>query len=105
MTDEIISMVRGDTLAFGMEFEDLDQDLETAFFSCRQSYEGEIVFQKSLSDGISKVEDGKYRCRVAPEDTASVAAGKYYYDLEIGVNGDKFTILKGVLDIEPDVTR
>lgn len=99
-----ISMVRGDTLAFGMEFEGLDQDLSSAYFTCRNGWEGEIVFQKSLGSGITKVETGVYRVRVAPSDTAEVTPAHYVYDLEIGANGDKFTILKGILDIEPDAT-
>lgn len=99
-----ITMTRGDTLAFGVEIEGLNQDLETAYFTCRESYEGEIVFQKSLNNGISKVDDGQYRVRVAPSDTEDLEAGKYYYDLELGVNDDVFTILKGILEIENDVT-
>jgi len=104
--DNNISMVRGDTLSFGMEFEDFDQDLETAFFTCKKNYDDdEPVFQKSIGNGITKVDDGRYVVRVAPEDTKDIEAGAYYYDLEIGANSDIFTILKGVLDIEPDVTR
>lgn len=104
MADTNISMVRGDTLAFGVEFVDLDQDIETAFFSCRRSHEEDLLFQKSLEDGITKVDETHYTVRVAPEDTRNLDAGKYYYDFEVGLNGDIFTILKGVLEIEQDVT-
>ena len=104
--DNNMNMVRGDTLSFGMEFVDFDQDLETAFFTCKKNYDDEQpVFQKSLGNGITKIETGKYVVRIAPEDTKDIDAGKYYYDLEIGANSDIFTILKGVLDIEADVTR
>lgn len=104
MADQNISMIRGDTFAFGVEIEGLDQNLSSAYFTCRKSFDGEIVFQKSLSHGISKVTTGQYRVRVAPEDTKQVEAGQYYYDLEIGANSDIFTILKGTLTIEHDVT-
>lgn len=100
-----INMVRGDTLSFGVEFTGLDQDLESAFFTVKQSFDGEAVFQKSIGYGITKVEDYKYRVRIAPDDTANIDAGQYYYDFEINVNSDTFTLLKGVLDIEQDVTR
>ena len=101
-----MSMVRGDTLSFGIEIVDFDQDLETVFFSCKENYDdATYVFQKSLGNGITKVGTGQYLVRVAPEDTKDIGAGKYYYDLEIGVNSDIFTVLKGVLDIEYDVTR
>lgn len=106
MTDTNIKMVRGDTLAFGLEFEYLSQDLDACYFSCKTSYSAtDYVFQKSLGDGISKVEDGQYRVRVAPEDTANVTAGHYYYDLQIEVNSDVYTLMKGALEIEADVTR
>lgn len=104
--DYNMSMIRGDTLSFGIEIDGLDQDLESAFFSCKQNYDDDgYVFQKSLADGITKVETGKYIVRVAPTDTKDIQSGKYYYDLEIGVNSDIFTILKGILTVEPDVTR
>lgn len=102
--DRYITMPRGDTLSFGLEFEGLDQDLDTAYFTCRRNFTEAPVFQKSLGDGITKQDTEHYVVRVAPEDTEGLHAGKYYYDLEIGVNGDKFTILKGVLELERDVT-
>ena len=101
-----ISMIRGDTMSFGLEIEGLDQDLTTAYFTVKSSLSSEnIVFQKSLGDGITKVETGKYIIRVAPDDTVDLTAGKYYYDFEVSVNRDVFTLLIGVLTIEHDVTR
>jgi hypothetical protein len=102
--DRYVTMTRGDTMSFGMELEGLDQDLDTAFLTCRKSHTEPPVFQKSIGDGITKVDEGQYVVRVAPEDTEGLEAGKYYYDLEIGVNGDVYTILKGILEIEQDVT-
>ena len=103
--DRYIRMPKGDTLSFGLEFEGLDQDLDTAYFTCRRNFTEAAVFQKSLGNGITKQEAGKYVVRVAPEDTKDLEAGKYYYDHEIGANGDVFTILKGVLELERDVTH
>ena len=75
-----LEMTRGDTKAFAVEIEGLDQDLESAFLSCKVSSEDtEYVFQKSLEDGISKVETGKYRVRIAPEDTENVDLVKHCY--------------------------
>lgn len=100
-----LCMVRGDTLAFSFEVEGIDT-LDTAYLSCKANADDEnYVFQKSLTDGISLVETGKYRVRVAPEDTSNIEVGSYYYDLEIGANSDIFTILKGILKVEQDVTR
>lgn len=105
MEDEYITMVRGDTLSFGMEISGLDGDLDTAFLTCKKSFSDEhAVFQKSLGNGITKIDDGEYAIRVAPADTKDLEPGKYYYDLEIGVNSDVFTVKKGILEIEDDVT-
>ena len=100
-----LTMVRGDTLAFGMEFIGLNQDLDLAAFTCESNTTEDVnIFQKTLGDGITKVETGKYRVRVAPEDTEEADIGFYNYSLKIGANSDVFTILKGVLEIEDDVT-
>ena len=42
--------------------------------------------------------------KFAPSDTASAKPGKYFYDFEIGCNGDVFTVMRGVLEIMQDVT-
>lgn len=106
VADTNLAMIRGDTFAFGVEIEGLDQDLETAYFSCKKSAnDTEYIFQKTITDGISKVETGKYRVRVAPTDTKDIKAGSYRYDLQIGVNGDIFTVLKGEIAIMEDITR
>ena len=104
-----MKIIRGDTLSFGFEYsfdDETSQDLETCYFSCKKNADDDdYVFQKSLSNGISKVADGQYRVRIAPVDTEDVEIGNYLYDLEIGLNGDKFTLLKGILKIDADVTR
>lgn len=106
VTNQNINMVRGDTLAFGVVLDDLDQDLDSAFFTIKETHSSdEYVVQKSLNNGITKLETGKYSVRVAPEDTKSLVPKKYYYDLQIGANGDIFTIIKGVIEIEREVTE
>ena len=106
MDESNITMIKGDTLAFGIEIDGLDgQDLESAFFTCKAvpTYD-DVIFQKSLGDGITNNGDGTYSVRVAPEDTEDVTAGAYYYDCQIGINGDVYTILIGLLTILQDVT-
>lgn len=110
MEDDYIRMVRGDTLSFGLQVygdsgEPFDQDLELAYFTCKSNRsDNRFLFKKSLSDGVSKVGQGAYTVRVAPSDTANAKPGKYFYDFEIGCNGDVFTVMRGVLEIMQDVT-
>lgn len=101
--DRYVTMTRGDTMSFNMELDGIDE-LDTAFLTCRKNHTEPAVFQKSIGDGITKLDDGLYVVRIAPEDTEGLQVGKYYYDLELGVNGDRFTILKGILEITQDVT-
>lgn len=110
MEDKYIRMVRGDTLSFGLQVygdsgEPFDQDLERVYFTCKSNRsDNRFLFRKSLFDGVSKVGQGAYVVRVAPGDTASAEPGKYFYDFEIGCNGDVFTVMRGVIEIMQDVT-
>ena len=77
--EQNLTMVRGDTLSFDLVLSDMDGSTVTSiFFTAKKKATDETpVFQKSLGDGISLLEGSTYRVRVAPEDTAGVAAGKY----------------------------
>jgi hypothetical protein len=106
-----LEMIKGDTLsfAFEVEFDEAPQKLEKADFSCKTNFDDDdVLFHKELENGINfaKQENDKlyYIVRVAPEDTKNLEAGMYYYDLQIKLNGDVFTILNGALKIESDVT-
>lgn len=105
-----LEMTRGDTLSFGVEIYSLGQSLTTAYFTCKNTYDAETsLFQKSIGNGISldriENEDYFYKVRIAPGDTENLEVGKYYYDMQIEANGDVFTILKGILTIDFDVTQ
>lgn len=108
-----IKHIKGDTFSCGLVVEDLEQNLDTAYFTCRENLNdnSESLFVKSLNNGISLVEYDeendirKYAVRLDPNDTKDLQSGTYYYDLEIGVNGDVFTIMKGKFIIEQDCTR
>lgn len=101
-----IEMIRGDTFAFGVEFEGLEQDLDEAYFTIKKELsDSTSLVQKELDDGISKVSDGNYRVRVAPEDTASLNPGYYHYDFEIQVNSDTYTLFYGILKLIQGVTE
>ena len=107
MENKNITMVRGDTLSFNVEVTDADGEIievDSAYFTCKKiSTDDSNIFKKALGAGITQDEDGM-TVRVAPEDTRNVNAGQYFYDMQIGIREDIFTILKGVLEIEQDVS-
>ena len=107
MTETLnLSMVRGDTFSFDVVLSELDSSsIRSIYFTVKKKATDEaVVFQKSLGNGVTLVEEGTYRVRVAPEDTDGVAAGRYSYDLQIGVENDVYTVLMGALKIVQDVT-
>ena len=113
MANYHISMIRGDTLSFNLEFNGLEKDLDTACFTVKEYEDGAIIFQKyiGVDKGISKIKDNLYVVRIAPEDTEDLVAKSYHFDLEISIvvdevfeKSDVFTIMRGILEIEKDVT-
>lgn len=110
MNNNNLFMVRGDTFRFSIEIEGLEEDLTSAYFSCKKNKDDEeYIFQKSLGDGITKTAETDisktYEVVVAPEDTVDVEDGNYFYDLQLGAGGEIFTPLLAILKIEKDITR
>lgn len=107
MADKYITMVKGDTLSFGIELADetgAPVDITDAVFIARKTYNATAsVFEKTLGNGITKVDDGIYSVRVAPEDTADNDAGRYYYQFKVMKNSDVYTIMRGIIELEPEV--
>ena len=103
-----ISMIRGDTVSFGIEIADGDGkpiDINSAFFTVKKNYSDvSNIFQKKLNNGITKQKSGEYVVRIAPEDTASEELGQYFYDFQIGVGSDIYTMLRGIFEIEWEVS-
>lgn len=104
-------VVKGDTFTIGIEieFDDSPQKIDNAYLTCKSGSDDKILFQKLLSNGISFIkQDGNkmyYRVRVEPNDTKKLEVGRYYYDLEIRTNGDVYTLLRGILKIEKEITE
>lgn len=108
-----IRHIRGDTLSHPIFVENLNEDLESVYFTCRDSLNdnSEVLIEKSLNNGITYMyydeenDIRTYVVRIDPSDTKDLQAGTYYYDEQITVNGDVFTIMKGKFIIEQDATR
>ena len=106
-----ISMVRGDTMSFGFQIQGLEgTEPDAIYFSCKEKLEDSTyIFSISLGDGIEKrsydqpTDTLTYGVRVAPELTSDVDYGKYFYDLQMDINDDVITLMKGKLSIEWEV--
>lgn len=105
MTDQNITMVSGDTLSFNVILKDGDGNpvtVDAATFRAKKNYEdASLAISKSLNNGITQ-SDGILTVRLAPADTSSLT-GFLYYDMDITIDEDRFTLLRGMLQIEQDV--
>nr|DAR54804.1 MAG TPA: hypothetical protein [Caudoviricetes sp.] len=101
-----IKITKGDSFSFIFEVENMEQELKTAYFTCKNNADEKAkLFQKSLTNGITKLEGGKYIVKLSPRDTELIEVGQYPYDLQIGVDDEIYTIIKGNLMIDYDVTK
>ena len=108
-----IRHVKGDTYSCALELKDFDQALDSIFFTCRdvQNDDSEILFEAELYDGITVVDydeetnTRQYAIRIAPSKTEGLQVGTYYYDLQVGINDDIYTIMKGQFIIEQEATK
>ena len=105
MSDQNITMVSGDTLSFNVIVKDQNGDavaVDGATFKAKRNINSSSTdISLSLGDGITQ-SDEVLTVRLAPEDTASLQ-GFFYYDMDITVDEDRFTLLRGMLQIEFDV--
>jgi len=95
-------MFKGDTLTFDLIFSDMeDTSIISIYFSVKKVNSSQnYLFQKKLNDGITEIENLKYRVRIAPEDTQNAVAGEYKYDLEVGLGSDIYTVMTGIFNIK-----
>ncbi len=107
-----IVMIKNDTMAFGFQVQGLgDTTPDFVQFTCKETVEDEDpLFAVSLDTTIDirsydpETDTYTYSVRVPPEATANIEVGRYFYDLELRVNGDIITLMTGRLSIESQVT-
>jgi hypothetical protein len=108
-----ITMTKGDTLAFNFQVQGLGGVTPTGiYFTCREKPESEtFYFQRLLGNGVTllsydaETDTNTYGVRVRPDQTENLSAGRYFYDLQMRVDDDVLTLMKGHINIEWDVTR
>lgn len=105
-----IDAIRGDTLTIYFEIESdqvlaLSDDNFKITFSLKQSATASgYVFQKDKT-AVTELGENKFKIRIAPEDTTNLVPGFYFYDIQLDIYDDVFTIALGKLHLEIDITR
>lgn len=107
-----INIVKGDSLSFGFILTGIDgATVSEVSFTCKETPDSrEPLFVSNFENkGCWKdaFTTDTLQCgvRIKPEYTDSLPAGRYFYDLEVRINEDVFTFMKGRLNVEYDVTR
>ena len=104
-----IDVIRGDTVNIQFEIDsdtvlDLSSENFNVTFSLkRAATDTAYVFQKDKT-AVTSIADNTFILRVAPEDTEDLIPGYYYYDLQIQVGDDTYTIALGKLQLIRDIT-
>lgn len=98
-------MTRGETYEFTLMFRGLKDNLTAVYFTVSTGgNESDIVFQRSLSQGVTKVSPEQYTVKIVPGNTESLPVGKYYYDVLVECNYNSYCVMRGILDIEQNYT-
>ena len=107
-----ISMIRGDTMSFGFQIKGLEGQKPTdILFTCKEHTEDvDPLFVCILGESINEAayDPDKdlltYSVRVRPDQTSGLDLGRFYYDLEMKVNGDIISLMCGRFAIEAEIT-
>lgn len=117
---ENIEMVQGDTLSFNFMITGLRLGTPVALnatytFSCAD--EKDILFTATSAhgeeeaDGITLVEYNEqkdvatYAVYISPAKTKDLELARYYYDLQMEIDDNRYTLLRGRLELLMQVSR
>lgn len=108
-----ITIIRGDTLSFAFQVQGLDgQTPNEIAFTCKETPESDTpLFSVDLNDHIrersydSERDITTYVVRIPPILTADLELGRYFYDLQININNDIITLMRGRLSLEYEITN
>lgn len=99
----IFNIKQGDEFSFTITFKNLQEDLTTFTMGVKLDYNGTMLLTKSLGNGISKIDTGKYRVDFTPAETQALSPNLYIYDLRLTLGNTVFTPLFGYLNIMESV--
>ena len=100
----IFNVKQGDQFSFTVTFKNLTEDLTSFTLGVKLNYDDpNLLITKSLGNGITKVDTGKYQVDFLPSETGALEPNFYLYDLRLTLGSMVFTPLYGYLDIQETV--
>lgn len=100
---KVFSVKRGSTFSFIITFKNLNQDVNTIRFGLKEEYEKPMLIDKTLGDGITKIDTGKYKVDFSYTDIISLEAGMYVYDLRYTIGDTPSIPLSGYIIVNDSV--
>lgn len=92
---KVFQIKRGDQFSFIVYFKNLNQDLTTIRFGLKEDYDKPMLIDKSLGDGIVKIDQQHYQVNFPVSDTADIEAGMYVFDLRYTIGDTPRTPVSG----------
>lgn len=99
----IFNVKQGDQFSFTVTFTNLQEDLTTFTMGVKLDYTMPLILTKSLGNGITKIDTGKYKVDFTPAETRALNPNYYIYDLRMTLGSTVFTPLYGYLNIQETV--
>lgn len=105
-----LDIIRGDTVNIQFEIDsdtmfDLSNENFNITFSLKKAAtDTAYVFQKDKT-AVTSSANNVFILRIAPEDTTNLVAGFYFYDIQLSIGDDIYTIALGKFNINIDITR
>lgn len=101
---KVFSVKRGSTFSFIVTFKNLNQDVTTMNFGVKEEYsDTSMIINKSLGNGITKIETGKYKVDFSTTDILLLDAGMYVYDLRYTIGDTPSIPLSGYIVVNDSV--
>lgn len=101
---KVFSVKRGSTFSFIVTFKNLNQDVTTMNFGVKEEYTDEsMIINKTIGNGITQIETGKYKVDFSTTDILSLDAGMYVYDLRYTIGDTPSIPLSGYIVVNDSV--
>lgn len=100
---KVFQVKRGDQFSFIVNFKNLNQNLSTIKFGIKADYDEPMLIEKSLGNGIVKIDTQHYQVNFSSSDTMELDAGMYLFDLRYTIGDTPKTPLSGYLLINASV--
>lgn len=100
---KVFQVKRGATFSFIVTFKNLNQDVATMTFGLKEDYDKTMLIEKTLGNGITKIDIGKYKVDFSYTDIIGIEAGMYVFDLRYTIGDTPAIPLSGYVIVQDSV--